>query len=228
MIHVSADHPVTYLSKKEADSLMAAGIKEIKLLDNDTVSIVNVDEKVRDVRGFSCVGFVGYDKVNKRYATFIGCHHLSDNDATQIDYLSSGGRDLDSEYQTLTTFLSGFKSYSIQQINTEDSIIKNKYTVVVQSSKTVDDFRGMPATYTGVVSVAQKLEHKISEVRIAFDNSGSSFSVFFPNDRGQVPIYLNNENKGTVTKKGEFVLLNSFGKKVKLPFTFTYQNNGPL
>jgi len=226
--HISGQHPVAYLSKKEGDSIMAAGIEMIKMMSNDTFSIVNFDKKVRNVKGFSCVGFVGFDKTDRSYGTFIKCNHLSDRDYTEMDCLFRGNKDLDSAYRVLTSFLSGFKSYSAQQIKTEDSVIRNRYTVVVHPAKAADDFKGMPATYSGVVSVEQRLEHKISEVRIALGDNVGTFAVFYPNDRDQVPIFSNDPGKGTVTKKGEFVMLTSFGKKVKVPFSFTYQNNGPL
>jgi len=135
----------------------------------------------------------------------------------------SNGNDLETEYKILTSFLTGFHSYSQQQIDREDSVIKNKYTVVVTESKTIpDDLKYRPKTYIGIISTREKLEHTISEVRVKFS---LGFEVFTPNPDGQVFIVSNDRDKGSVTKNGELVLLNSFGKKVKVPFGFTYQNN---
>jgi len=224
-IHINADHPIEYPPKKERDSLMLAGIQEIKSTVNDTFSIVNIDKQIRDINGFSCVGLVGYDKLSKKYSTLIEGYHFSVKDNTEVRYISRG-HDLEMEYQILTSFLSGINSYSQSEIDNEDSLIKSKYTVAVTPTTTViDNFKYRPMTFVGVVSVNQKLEHKISEVSL----SGSlGQEIFSPNESGQVPILTNDGEKGSITKRGDLVLLNSFGKKVKLPFTFTYINKGRL
>lgn len=221
-IHIKADHPIEYPPKRERDSLILAGIEEIKNTQNDTFAIISIDKQIRDINGFSCVGFVGYDKLEKKYSSFIGCYHYSDNDNTEVNYMSNGN-DSETEYKILTSFLTGFHSYSQQQIDREDSIIKNKYTVAVTESKTIpDDLKYRPKTFIGIISTKEKLEHTISEVRLKFS---LGFEVFTPNTDGQVFIVSNDRDKGLVTKNGELVLLNSFGKKVKVPFSFTYQNN---
>ena len=224
-IHIQAGLPIEHPSKKERDSLTLAGIEEIKSTANDSVSIANIDTKIRDINGFSCVGFVVYDKMENAYSTIIGCYHYSDNDNTEVSYVSNA-KDLEAEYKVLTSFLTGFHSYSKQQIDREDSVIKNKYTVVIAQTKIVpDDLKDRPKTYIGIISTKEKLNNAIAEVRL---KSSFGFELFTPNKDGQVFIISNDTRKGTVKKEGELILLNSFGKKVKLPFSFTYQNNGPL
>ena len=224
-IHIKADHPIKYPPKQERDSLILAGIDEIKKTVNDTFSIANIDNQIRDINGFSCVGFVGYDKISKRYSTLIGCYHFSDMDNTEVSYISKGN-DLEMEYQILMSFLSGFNSYSQREIDHEDSLIKSKYTVVITpATMVIDNFKYRPKTYIGVVSINQKLEHKISEVRL---NNSLGQEIFSPSESGQVPILSNDNEKGNITKEGQLILLNAFGKKVKLPFTFTYINKGTL
>jgi hypothetical protein len=224
-IHIQAGLPIELPSKKERDSLILAGIEEIKNTANDSFSIVNIDTQIRDINGFSCVGFVVYDKIEKVYSSIIGCYHYSDNDNTEINYVSNG-KDLEAEYKVLTSFLAGFHSYSKQQIDREDSVIKNKYTVVVAQAKIVpEDLKDRPKTYVGIISTKEKLNNTIAEVRL---KSSFGFELFAPNKNGQVFILSNDTDKGIVKKEGELILLNSFGKKVKLPLGFTYQNNGPL
>jgi hypothetical protein len=221
-IHIKADHPIKYPSKKERDSLTIAGIEKIKNTQNDTFAIINIDKQIRDINGFSCVGFVGYNKLKNKYSSYIGCYHYSENDNTEVNYMSTGN-DLETEYKILTSFLTGFHSYSQQQIDREDSIIKNKYTVAVTEIKTIpDNLKYRPKTYVGVISTKEKLEHTVSEVKL---KSSFGFELFTPNKDGQIYIVSDDRDKGTLTKNGELVLLNSFGKKVKVPFTFTYQNN---
>jgi hypothetical protein len=224
-IHIKADHPVESFPKKERDSLILAGMEEMINTVNDTFSIISIDKQIREINGFSCTGFTGYDKIEKVYSSFIGCYHSSENDNTEIRYMSNG-KDIEAEYKLLTSFLSGFHSYSAQQIASEDSIIKNKYTVVVTETRTIpDDLKYRPKTYIGIVSTKEKPAHPISEVRL---NSPLGFEIFTPGIDGQLLIVSNDKEKGLATKNGELVLLNSFGKKVKVPFSFNYQNKGPL
>lgn len=224
-IHIQAGQPIELPSKRERDSLILAGIEEIKNTANDSFSIVNIDKQIRDINGFSCVGLVVYDKIEKTYSTIIGSYHFSDDDNTEVNYMSNA-KDLEAGYNVLTSFLTGFHSYSKQQIDREDSVIKNKYTVVVAQAKIVPgDLKDRPKTYIGIISTKEKLNNTIAEVRL---KSSFGFELFTPNKNGQVFILSNDTGKGTVDKEGELVLLNSFGKKVKLPFSFTYQNNGPL
>jgi len=225
LIRISAGNPTEYPPQKHRDSLILAGIEEIKSTLKDAFSLIDIDKQIKDINGFSCAGIVGYDKLSKKYTTFIKCYRFTDIDNTEVNYFSKGN-DLKIEYQILTPFLSAVKSYSQKEIDHEDSLIKSKYTVVVNPTETiVENFKYRPKTYIGIVSVSQKLEHKISEVTL----TGSlAQEIFSPNEDAQVPISSNDSEKGSVTKRGELILLNSFGKKVNLPFTFTYINKGPL
>ncbi len=224
-VQIRAGLPVEYPSRQTMDSFLLAGLEQMKAIQNDTFSIVAMDKKVRDINGFLCVGVTGYNKKTKEYGTSITGFHFSDNDYTEL-ILMSPGNNLDKEYILLTNFLGGFKSYSAKEIESEEALIKNKYTVLVTPLSTViENFQYRPKTYTGVVSTTQALEHRVAEVQL---ERSTGKEIFSPDKDGQVPIISNDEEKGTVTKKGELVLLNSFGKKVKLPFTFTYQNNGSL
>lgn len=220
-IHIKAGQPIEFPPKQLRDSLILAGLDEIRNAQNDTFSITNIDTKVRDITGFSCVGVVGFDKANKEYATVISCYHFSDDDNTEVNFISNG-KDLDNEYAIIISFLKGFTSHSKQEIENEEQLIKNKYTVAVAPIQTViDNFKYRPKTYLGIVSTNQPLQHKISEVRL----TGSvGQEIFSPDENGKVYIISNDKDKGTISKKGELVILNSFGKKVKLPFTFSYIN----
>ena len=225
IIHIKAEHPTEYPPKKQRDSLMLAGLEEIKEIQNDTLSIVDFDKQLKEINGFSCLGYVGQDKINNIHSTFIGCYRFSDNDNTEVNYTSKGN-DLKTGYQILNRFLPGIRSYSQKEIEHEDSLIKSKYTVVVNPAALVDvKFRKRVWTYLGIVSINKNAEHKIAQVRIA---GALGDEIFLPNEKGVVPILSNDIMKGNITKRGELVLLNSFGKKVILHFTFNYINKGPV
>lgn len=221
-IHIKADHPIEYPPKRSRDSLILAGLDEIRHVRNDSFVVVTIDKDIQEIGGFSCVGLIGFDKVNKRFAMIINCYHFSDSDNTEITLISNGN-DLESGYKILHTFISGFKSYSKRDIEEEELLIKKRYTVIVTPTKQIDNFKYRPKTYLGLVSVKQKLEHRISEVRLARKIGNEKFT---PNEKGQVPIVSLDDEKGKIVKKGELIMLNSFGKEVSLPFSFTYINNG--
>jgi hypothetical protein len=223
-IHLEADHPRPALSQQTIDSLLLRNLKATKNEKTASLAIVNIDTTVRHLNGFSCTGFVAYDKKKKKYGAFIGGLHVTENDKTEIRYSSEKRDDLEKEYQILKLFLQDFKSYSQKQIEKEDSLIKSEYTVRVRATKdSPNDFKYRRKTFSGVVTVEQPLKYKIAEARI---NISVGQEVFSPNDKGVIPIVCYDEQKGNVEKKGELILLNSFGKTVKIPFTFSYENNG--
>ena len=210
---------------EQMNSILLSGLEQMKTMESDTVSIIMIDKKVRNINGFLCIGTTGYHKESKEYGTGITGFHYSDNDHTELIF-SSPGNDLDKEYSKLADFLQNFRCYSAKEIKKEETLIKNKYTVMVTPATTVmADFKSQPKTYIGIVSTKQPLEHTIAEVRL---ETSVGEQLFSPGNEGKVPIICNDSKKGTVTKKGTLILLNSFGKKIKLPFRFTYHNNGPL
>ena len=77
----------------------------------------------------------------------------------------------------------------------EDSVIKNKYAVVVAQTKIVpDELKDRPKTYIGIISTKEKLNNTIAEVRL---KSSLGFELFTPNKDGRVFILSNDTDKGT-------------------------------
>lgn len=223
-VSISANHPIDFPPRKTRDSLMLLSLSEIKNMENDSFAIVNYDKQVKDINGFACLGFVGYDKTNKQYATLISCFHFSPNDYTELKYVSTNKNNLDADYEILKSFLTDFKTYSKADITKEENLIKSKYTVIVLPEKTTTNgFQNRPKTFIGIVKTREKLENTIKEVRLTNDFGKEIFS---PDPNGSVTIICNDKEKGKVIKNGELVLLNSFGKIVKIPFTFSYDNDG--
>jgi hypothetical protein len=222
-INISANSPIDFPPRKTRDSLMLLGLSKIKSTKNKSFDIVSYDQQVRDIDGFSCLGFVSYNKRNKQYATIINCYHFSTDDYTEIKYLSINKNNLDADYELLKNFLSDFKTYSEADIINEENLIKSKYTVIVIPEKTTTNgYQNSPETFVGIVKTKEKLENTIKEVRLTNDFGKQIFS---PEPNGSVSISCNDKEKGKVIKRGELVLLNSFGKSVKIPFTFSYDND---
>jgi hypothetical protein len=224
-INIKADHPIHFPPRKTLDSLILLGLADIKEMQNDSFALANHDQLVRDINGFACLGFVVHDKITGKYTTVIGGSHLSDNDNTEVKFLSANKNDLEADYEILKDFLNGFKTYTKAEIAEEDRLIKNKYAIITLPTNTVSDkFQGRPMTFTGIVKTKTKLLHNIKEVRLTNDYGQE---IFLPNPDGTVSIISYDKEKGEIIKEATLVLLNSFGKNVLLPFTFTYINNGP-
>ena len=111
VIRVKADHPIEFTTKQMQDSFMLDGLQQIEQMGDETFTIINRDKHIRTINEFSCVGFVRYDKVNKKYASIISCYHISNKDNTVINMVTDRN-DFDADYKLVTQFLSGFKSYS--------------------------------------------------------------------------------------------------------------------
>jgi len=223
-IHINANHGTRTIPKHLQDSILLVNIKYLQGIKNDSFEVVYVDTVIKSINGFSLAGFVGYDKINKQYGAMIGGFHISSNDLTEVTYRSENRNNLEEEYQVLNSFLQNFKSYSTLEMEKEDSLLKARYTVLVTPTTTVaDNFTYRKKTYSGTVSVKEPLAHKVAEVRLA---TSLGLEIFTPDAKGMVPIISYDEQRGLVVKKGDLILLNSFGKKVKVPFTFSYENHG--
>jgi len=223
-IHIEASYPTSNVpSIAYQDSFIQSKIGEIIKMDGREITLIDYDKKVRNINDVLCVGFVISDNKTKQNSTTIICNHITDNDMTQINYIASNSKNLDSNYAILQEFITGFNSYSAIAIAKEDSIIKSIYTVTINPTKdTIDNFKWRNNVYLGIVSTKEPLRHKIKEVRLQMNSY--SKEIFTPATDSGVPIICQDKTKGTIKKEGELVLLNSFGKTVKLPFSFTYEN----
>jgi hypothetical protein len=74
----------------------------------------------------------------------------------------------------------------------------------------------------GIVTVNETLQHKVKEVSLELNNNAKE--IFPADENGRVYIVCTDKEKGIVEKKGELIMINSFGKKVKIPFSFKYNN----
>ena len=220
-ILVKADIPaMNNFGMTDLQKSMTSKIKDIENSNIERADIISYDKEVKKVGDFLCLGFAGYIKPIKTYTTTIVCNHISDNDLTEIDFSFPYSKDLDSCYKIVAEFVTGFKFYSKSQVNYEDSIIKTAYHVsVVETKDTLEEFKWRKTTFLGIVKTTEPLKHTIKEVRMEITYGEEMFEAL-PN--GQVPISCNDSEKGEIKKQGKLVVLNSFGKMVKIPFEFVY------
>jgi hypothetical protein len=72
-----------------------------------------------------------------------------------------------------------------------------------------------PASFKGVVRVKEPLRHKVIEAHFPI---GHGYAVFYSEDEKTVIFHLQDAKKGMTTVNGEL--------KVKVPFSFSYNNRG--
>ena len=221
-ITISAGYSNLKPKRQVQNNIVQQRKQYIKILPNDTATIVSMEK--RSIDGFSCTGVVALNNISEKYATLIKGFKLFNGGYCELIYVSVGRNDLQKEFKIVTSFLAGFKSYTQKQIRDQDDMIKHKYTIEVDTgdarSISSSDRR---ATFAGIVKVKQSLEHKVAGVKLDLDDGQE---VFSPDENGEVRIVTFDPAKGKVTKRGEFIIFNSFGKKVSLPFSFSYTSNG--
>jgi hypothetical protein len=223
-IFVKADIPsIDFVSMKMLEESMTKRIEDVKKIQDGETELINYDKQVRKVGDFLCLGFVAFIKPIKSNMTSIICNHISDNDLTEISFIFIETKNLDSCYKIVLDFVSGFKYYTRAQVNYEDSLIKNNYSVsITKSSDTIENFKWRKTTFLGTVKINEQLKHKIKEVRLDMEYGQELFEV---QKNGEIRISCNDKGKGTIKKKGQVIIINSFGKNVKVPFEFDYSVN---
>lgn len=219
-VHVSARPSSLKPSKETMDSSVQKMLRQLKASQDKNVKIDTTDTKT--INDISCMAMVISDKNSTRISTIINGLKMFDGGYCEISYIASGSKDLKKEYRSFDSLTSGFKFYSKQEINKEEVQIKNKYTVRVDTSSIItEDPRQI--TYSGVVQLKQRAEHIVVEARL---NNRIGQEIFLADENGHVLIVSADPQKGRVIKRGELIVLNAFGKKVKLPFTFSYISKG--
>lgn len=225
IVNIGSDYPEKKASQSNMEKTMLFSLDKMKGIDNASFTIVGIDTAVRHIKGFSFIGYVGYDKMKQQYTTTIIGIHLSAIDKTEVKY-SSNSNDLNGGYKILTTFLKNFRIYSTQEIEKEKKQLQAKYTIIVKPTEDSGYYDPVSKTFLGYVSIQQPLKHQIVEVRLT--ESSTEQLIYDKVENGKVLIMSNDKKLGKVTKKGELLLINSFGKQLLLPFTFSYINNGQL
>lgn len=209
-MQVSADIAVIPPVQASSDSLYKALVNQINRYAGD--SIIVQTKKFISYKGFTGLGYIALHKKQATYSVaFSGAKFLEDG-TCKVYYMSMDKKpitSLDDDYVKFTALLDGIQTYSKKDIQKEAL----EYTVVVDSVSI-----SMPdVTYTGMVRVKEKMNHPVHSVRMDYQS-------YFPDYRGHVIIFCHDADKGKIEKKGELIVLNEIGKKVAIPFSFTYYN----
>jgi hypothetical protein len=179
-------------------------------------SIIVQHKKFISHKGFTGLGYIAQHKKHKAWSVaFYGARFLEDG-ICKVYYTSLSRQPIDSmrnDFVKFTSLLDGIQTWSKKDIQKEAAVLQHQYTVVVDTLSL-----SMPeATYTGMVHVKEKINYPVHSVKMDYQS-------YFPDYRGHVIIFCQDTDKGRVEKKGELIILNEIGKKVAIPFNFTYYN----
>jgi hypothetical protein len=221
---IDASPSVESPTQEYQDSLIDISINMCNKLDNDTLQIYKEGVAVH-YKGFSGFGFIVKDKKEKKYAISFYCSKFYEGGFCTIFYSVSTTDKIDSyedDKKVLTSIIDGITTYTNKDFEVEDSLLLAKYTISVDSvSRPADLPLNFKRTFFGKVTVKPTLDNKVKGVYVS-ERYGSQ--IFTPQPDGQLIIDCFDTQKGTVEKKCELILLNNFGKQVRIPFEFNYIN----
>ncbi len=188
------------------------------LSGNPVIEYDRKPQKIGVFRGFSFVEEGKSDK--KRYAQ-IFAGHLSANDYTSIHLRTFEQQPVTNQYQILTEFLKGFKSYSASELSEHVANIQKKYTVVVSKAETIPtSLQQRAKEYIAQVSTREPMQDKIKEVYLSVDGYAE---VFSPNEKGEIYIATKSNKKGMIERTGRLIVISPIGKHISIPFSFQYE-----
>jgi hypothetical protein len=225
IVEMSAGYFESKITRSTQDSLTKLIMHEINQKVGDSVQLF-LDTSITRTRDFSCFRFVGKELGSSESSTTIIAIHVFDHGISQIIYGAHTKTEVKDEYGIVSDLIAGIRVYSKMEIDKEESRIRNSYHVVVYPQKS-NMPRNAPSlkSFVGIVTTREKLHDQLQQVEI---DNGSSKEIFTNVTPQGISFNCYDKKTGLTKKTGNLVLLNSFGKKVKLPFSFTYVNSGPL
>jgi hypothetical protein len=224
-INIQAGYSLSAPSKKVQDSLVDLSIKMCNKSDNDTIKIFKkgIPFHYKDFSGF---GFIIKGKKEKRYVISYYCFNYFDGGFCNFFYAKTSEKKI-SKYKTdekiVKTIIDGITTYSRKEIEEENDFLIPKYTISVDSVSrplSLDAF--LNRTFYGKVNIKTNEKNKIVKVEV-YNDYGSE--IFKTQSDGQLLIDCYDYKKGKIVKKCNLVVLNKFGRQVRIPFDFEYINN---
>lgn len=220
-LFIASDDNIVHKPTVEMQDSVVTAVSSV-MMGIDTAGSVTVDKEIRHINGFSCKAFsVANAMLNN--PVMIVCVRAYDWGLTKIMYDAEGVIGINEEYELLKGFLNGVKMYTKAEIAKEEKEILSSYTVRVDSVPYVKFKSYYPISYKGIVRVNEKLKHTLAGAEIELSPSTKQR---FEATKGSnsIDIQCMDKTEGKQDKTGWLLVLNSFGKKVKVPFSFSYYN----
>jgi hypothetical protein len=223
-ILVEAKKPHVNYTAKQQDSIIknTLGAQTGEKFNNEGVTKTGKLLNYNNFKGYSVI--TKSDKKKIYMVTFYTTKFF-DGGMCNVVYTAKRDKPIDNienDFKVYSKLLDGIKTYDEGLINQETQALLNKYTVTVKPSKSVADGIEMKSKFYGIVKIKEQLEHEVFGVKVPL-TLGSK--IFQPDSFGNIIIQCNDSQKGNITKNCDLIVINSFGKKINIPFTFTYKNS---
>lgn len=217
-VQISTGLPPKNADQRYQDSVANALIKQMNRYAGDSIAI----KAARPFRykSFQGYGFITMNKKRKESTIVYSCTRFFDDGFCKIYYLSADKNAItgfDKDSLVITGLIDGIEGYSKQDFEKEAELLKQKYTIVVDSIGRPQGFSSIEANYFAMLKVKGKLENTIQSADFGYQQ-------FFPDYKNEVLIYFNDTEKGLIEKKGDLIMLTKVGKQIRLPFKFSYYN----
>lgn len=217
-LQISTGLPPRNADQRYQDSVANALIKQMNRYMGDSIAI----KATRPIhyKGFQGYGFITANRKRKESAIVYSCTKFFEDGLCKIYYSSAAQNAItgfDKDSLVLTGLIDGIEAYSKKDFEKEADLLKQKYTIVVDSIGRPSGFSSIEASHFVMLRVKEKLENTIL-------NADMGYQSFFPDYKNEILIFCNDAEKGMIEKKGDLIMLNKVGKQVRLPFKFTYFN----
>lgn len=224
-IYIEAKNSTTTPDQNYQDSILDISIEYLNSIKSDSISVYKKAKTInyKEFSGYSVV--FKYEKENK-YATAFYCYKYFDGGICVISYLSAAAAKVDSyksEYSILTSLIDGLITYSkkdLEILNSEEKQISDKIKIIVDSIPRPADFH-FEATFLGNVTIIDESKSEIKHLEV----QGEYYPQIVEKDSlGKFFIYFNDKQKGFIEKEGILIIKDKIGRKVTVPFKFSYYN----
>lgn len=209
------------------DSMVSLAIAEGNKLDNEVVSVHRPGIAVHH-KGFTGVGMVVRAKDGSTYGiSFMGNLEF-DGCACNVVYSREGPEAIDdykADLAVLKVVIDGLHGHSNEELAKRDSELVPSVKVAVNPVARPGDVPSfIKATYFAAVTVTGAGNLRIKEASVPFDRFSDDAQLFTPNAAGELIIYCNDTNKGTIEKDCELIMIDELDRDVRVPFKVVYEN----
>lgn len=216
------------LSKAEIIEKNKSYIQATNNLNTDSLKIHKEGISL-EYNNFIGNGFIFYSKKDNKYVTTLNFSSFNGNNVCGISYLSASDKPIESYEADLTIaklLIDQLTYVTMEEKNKEDSLIQAGIEIIVEAIPRPTEISHplmRMATYFGKVMVKTDLPVKLEYVSVKTKTrmGGQVFEEF--DSENTVSIYsVDNKEVGEITRSCELLVLSAQGRKIRVPFEFTY------
>ncbi|WP_375562818.1 hypothetical protein ACE193_09915 [Bernardetia sp. OM2101] len=217
-VEISVEYSSVTPSKEELNIAIQKQIEQLK-----------ASEKILEISKLDYKGFVGYgsrlEKANKKEQNTGGVYHKYFDGVKCAIFVGATNNKVPYEqiHDKILKLIDGITMFKKSDFEEKHQHIREQIIIKVDSIGKTKTIKSVEATYVAQVIAEGIDSEKINGVTL-YNASGRFQGRFEFIQDGKVIIFTNDSEKGKITKKCILYILDSFGKKVQIPFEFSYYN----